>query len=135
VSQVIAGIRESVLLLVAYAGGFAAGNAVGIVIESRIGLGSVVARLISTSAGREIADTLRGKGYRLTTFLGEGRDGPVTLIYLTCPRRELPEVIDRARAVDPHLFWAVETLREQSRGATTDAAPHSTGWRAVLKKK
>lgn len=135
VSQVIAGIRESALLLLAYAGGFAAGNAAGILIESRIGLGSVVVRIISAAAGKGIAEALRGKGFRLTTFLGEGRDGPVTLIYLTCPRRELPDVIDRAREVDPQVFWAVETLREQSHGATSPHGAHSTGWRAVLKKK
>ncbi|MDY0002797.1 MAG: DUF5698 domain-containing protein [Polyangia bacterium] len=135
VSQVIAGIRESALLLIAYAGGFAAGNAVGILIESRIGLGSVVVRLISTKAGHDIADALRGNGWRLTTFLGEGRNGPVTLIYLTCPRRVLPSVIERARAIDPQVFWAVESLREQSQGAPAMATPHSTGWRAVLKRK
>ena len=136
VSQVITGLGQSGLLLVSYAGGFAAGNAVGILLERRIALGTVVVRLISSRAGRAIANSLRGNGWRLTTFRGEGRDGPVTLLYLTCPRRELNGILERAREVDPHVFWAVESVRDQGRDPlVADPMPHLAGWRAAFKMR
>ncbi|MCA9720361.1 MAG: hypothetical protein KC468_37210 [Myxococcales bacterium] len=122
VSKVIANVHERPALLLAFAAGFAAGNGVGILLERRIGLGSVVTRIISTHAGERIAASLREDGWRLTSFRGEGRDGPVMLLYLTCARRELPRVIERARAVDPDIFWAVETLREQGQGVAAAGA-------------
>jgi uncharacterized protein YebE (UPF0316 family) len=134
VSQVISGISSSPLLLVAYAGGFAAGNAVGILLERRLALGTVVVRLISPKAGLDLAATLRQHDYRLTTFAGEGRSGPVHMIYLTCPRRDLPQVIEIAHALDPKLFYAVETARERSSDLGSPL-PYATGWRGLLKKK
>ena len=134
VSQVMSGFDENPILAVAYAGGFAAGNGVGISIEKRLALGSVVVRIISPNHGDRIAQTLRVQGYRLTTFMGEGRNGPVTLLFVTCRRREAPRIIQTAQGQDPALFYTIETLRERSVELLTPL-PHATGWRALLKKK
>jgi uncharacterized protein YebE (UPF0316 family) len=134
VSQVITGVKDSPVLLLAYAAGFATGNAVGILLERRLALGAVVVRIISIETGNAIANALRADGWALTTFLGEGRDGPVTLIYLTCPRRELDAILVRARAVDPEVFYAVEMVREWSRDLG-HPLPLSTGWRAAFQRK
>ncbi|RUL85939.1 DUF2179 domain-containing protein [Tautonia sociabilis] len=134
VSQVMAGFDRSPLLPVAYAGGFAAGNGVGIAIEKRLALGSVVVRMISTAYGDRIAETLRIQGYRLTSFPGQGRNGPVTLLFITCKRREAPRIIQTARAQDPTLFYTIEPIRERS-VELLSPLPQTTGWRAFLKKK
>jgi uncharacterized protein YebE (UPF0316 family) len=134
VSQVMTGFDESPILAVAYAGGFAAGNGVGIAIEKRLALGSVVVRMISSSDGDRIAETLRVQGFRLTTFKGQGRNGPVTLLFVSCRRREAPRIIQTARSQEPSLFYTIEPLRERSVELLTPL-PHPTGWRAILKKK
>ncbi len=134
VSRVITGIPEAPWLLLPYAAGFAVGNAAGIAIERKLALGSVVVTIISHSAGAPIAEMLRTGGRRLTTFLGEGQEGPVTMIYAISPRREVREMVERARSLDPQLFYAVEPVREWQ-GGTGRALPHSTGWRAIFKKK
>ncbi|MBN1944675.1 MAG: DUF2179 domain-containing protein [Bradymonadales bacterium] len=133
VAQVITRIDESLWLVLAYAGGYAAGNAVGILIERKLALGTVVVRMISSKAGESVANLLRGRKRRLTTFRGEGRDGPVTLIYTTCPRREVKELLEEARAADPTLFYAVEPVREWSGGMRR--FPHYAIWNFPLKKK
>jgi uncharacterized protein YebE (UPF0316 family) len=135
VSSVMSNIGRYPILAVAYAAGFAAGNGAGILLERAIALGSVALTIISPGEGHTIADHLRAEGQRLTTFAGEGRDGPVTLIYPPCPRGGLRGVLDSARRVDPRLFNPVEPLRVWRLDAGRRPLPHATGWRAALKLK
>ena len=48
VSQVITRINESIFLALSFAGGFAAGNAVGILVERRLAMGTSVVRILSS---------------------------------------------------------------------------------------
>jgi uncharacterized protein YebE (UPF0316 family) len=132
ISQVIVRLNEDPLLAVAYAAGFATGNAAGILLERRMALGTCVVRLISNNGGHEIAAAVRALGQPVTTFEGQGRDGARTLLYATCERRNLSWVLDRAREVDPHVFYVVESAAESS---DFMPLPHPTGWRGILKKK
>ena len=133
VSQVVTRIGESWILAIAYAGGFACGNAVGIFLEKRFAFGGAVLRIISSENGHDIARNLRSHGQILTTFDGEGRDSPVTMIYLSCQRRKLKSLILSARAIDPDLFYVVERANDWGRGRQVTS--HPTGWRSISKKK
>jgi len=133
ISEVMAGVKESPFLAVAYAAGFAAGNGVGILIERWIALGVQVVRIITARAGMEIADRIRGDGQPVTTFEGQGRDGPVTLLYLTCPRKRLKGFLKEALELDPDLFYVIEPVSGLNRRIF--GIPRSTGWRAVGKRK
>jgi uncharacterized protein YebE (UPF0316 family) len=132
VSQVIVHLRENPALPLAYAGGFAAGNAVGILLERRIAWGTVVVRMIASAGAVAIAQRLRSMGYEVTAFAGEGKEGPRTLLFTTCPRRNLARVVREAAALDGKLFYTVDRF---SQAAQLGALPHATGWRAVFKKK
>ena len=133
-SQVISRAADSPLLILGYAGGFASGNAMGIMLERGLALGSVVVRMISAKAGSEIAQALRDYGQRVTVFQGEGRDGPVVMVYATCRRRALSRLLEIARETDPGVFYSVEPV-QQWRGAAPQPLPDPTAWRAVFKKK
>jgi uncharacterized protein YebE (UPF0316 family) len=132
VSQVIARVKESPLILLAYAGGFATGNAVGIALERKLALGFVVIRMISDGKGQEIAERLRAMGQPVTIFHGEGRTGPRALVYASCARRDMDRILKTSRSIDPDMFYVVERASEASH---IDMLPHPTGWRSVLKKK
>jgi len=132
VSQVIASVKSNPVLLIAYAAGFASGNAVGIRLEKRIAMGSCVIRMISPHKGEEIAEKLRGIGFTVTTFDGMGRDGPRTLIFAMCPRKAAKMVVKTAKSIEPQLFYSVEPASEISLWGTMQPA---TGWRGVFKKK
>lgn len=144
VSQVLYGVRSNPVLLIAYAGGFAAGNAAGIQIERLLAWGTVEVRIISTGWADEIANALRRDGWRLTTFQGEGRDGPQKLVYAICPRRKMRKFLAVAKSVDSNVMYSINAVRESSE--ETDTAcfalpsfsrvlPHPTGWRAAFKMK
>src|SRR5690606_11004747 len=57
VAQVIQHASNSPLLLFAFAGGFAAGNGVGILLERWLAMGAVILRIVSLHAGHELAET------------------------------------------------------------------------------
>ena len=132
VSQVILMVPDHPILLVPYAAGFAAGNAVGILLERRLALGSCVVRMLTERKGVEISRTLNAIGHHVTAFIGEGVGGPRTLVYATCARRQLPVLLDAAQRIDPTLFYSVERFSET--GGVAPVMP-PTGWRSVLKKK
>jgi uncharacterized protein YebE (UPF0316 family) len=131
-SQVIVRIEDSPVLLLAFAAGYAAGNGAGILIERALALGTCVVRIISCQRGEEIAAMVRAGGHRATTFQGRGRDGPRTLVYVICSRRELGRLVRKAREVDPGLFYAVERAVEAS---TVPALVQVNGWRWAARKK
>lgn len=131
IAQVIAHVSQHPILPIAYAGGFACGNAVGITLEKKLAIGNIAIRII-TAHGKAVAHAVGAFSHVVTIIEGSGGDKPVSLIYLTCKRRTLPSVIQIAQAIDTDLFYVVERFAETSRLAPI---PQPTGWRAVLKKK
>jgi len=132
VSQVIVRIHDSPLLALAFAAGFATGNAVGILLERRLAIGTCVLRMITGVNGEAIAAAIRAQGLVVTTFDGEGQDGACKLVYTTFPRRDLQRVIRLAKSIQPDLFYVVDRF---SQTGSLGPLPHPTGWRAVFKKK
>jgi uncharacterized protein YebE (UPF0316 family) len=132
VANVILRVQESPILLLAFAGGFAAGNAAGIALERSLGIGRVVLRMVVSRKPEEIAELMRSKGHVMTTFKGEGRDGPRTLMFTTCTRRTLSQLVKEVAALDPQMFYTVDRFSNPGHGVPL---PHPTGWRAIFKKK
>ncbi len=135
VAQVIDRMHESPWLMLAYAAGFAAGNAVGIMVEQRLAFGSVVIRMISTDEGERIADYLRNQGHICTTFNGLGRDGEVKMIYVSSQRKEASNILAAAQEIDPALFYVIERSSESGHRLHRRTTGLATGWRSVIKKK
>lgn len=131
VSQVILRVRQHPMLIFAYATGFAAGNAVGILLERKLALGRCVVRMISKD-GEGIARAIAPFGQVLGVFSSEANGAQTRLVFATLPRKNLPEAVRRARELDPRVFYVVERFSETSHLAPL---PHPSGWRAVFKKK
>jgi len=135
ISTVIHSIAEKPILGVFYALGFSTGNVVGIILEKRIAFGHVILRVISPQCGKEIAEKVRQTGHAVTTFQGEGLSGPVTMLYVVCPRREQNEVVQIVRSIEPDAFYTVDLAGRVSK-IYRPCLPHEpTGWRAIFKKK
>lgn len=103
-------------LVMGYAAGFATGVVVGMMIESRIALGYTRLRIISPRLGDHVAETLRDMGYGLTEIPAQGKDGVVTQINCTVPRRQSARVIGVVEEADPEAFITGESVRALQRG-------------------
>jgi uncharacterized protein YebE (UPF0316 family) len=128
ISAVITQIAAKPILGVFYALGFSTGNAVGILVERKIALGRITLHVISATKGAEMAQKLRDLGFGVTAFRGEGKDGPVTLLYVVCERREFRRALDAVRQIQPEAFYSTELTGPIGRVTRPTAAP-ATGWR------
>ena len=115
VSQVVGGAQNMVAYL-AYAAGFAVGNYVGMLIEERLAIGTLVVRVILPQNGAELVERLRTQGYGATYVDGHGSGGPVRLIYTVVLRKELPRIVSLIQEVNAKAFFTVEELRSTQQG-------------------
>ncbi|MGK7311742.1 MAG: DUF2179 domain-containing protein [Candidatus Longimicrobiales bacterium M2_2A_002] len=106
----------SPLHAVGYAGGFAAGNAVGLWIEEKLALGLARIQAFSAHSGVELAEAIREQGFGVTEFLGQGREGKVELISTVVRRSEVPRVLKVIDVWDPDAFVTVDEPRAVHRG-------------------
>ena len=76
VSQVMNNLTNAAAY-VAYGGGFATGTLLGMLIEERLSIGTVVVRVITKDDAGDLAGILRSDGYGVTNIRAEGATGPV----------------------------------------------------------
>jgi uncharacterized protein YebE (UPF0316 family) len=117
--SVIAEITKSahnIVAYLAYAGGFAAGNYIGMWIEERLAIGNLVVRAILSENQTRLIEELRAAGYGVTSVDAQGAKGPVKLVYTIVSRKDLPEVIGIIHTAYPRAFFTVEELRSVAQG-------------------
>ena len=102
--------------VIGYSGGFATGTLLGMWIEGKLALGYVGMRIISLTKGRNIATHLRQAGYGVTQLLAEGQSGPVHLIDVVAPRKQVADVIRLVNEIDATTFVTIEDARQVVRG-------------------
>ena len=95
---------ESTWHLLGYAGGFAAGNWVGLWLEGKLALGLSSLQVFSPSHGPQIAESLRGIGHGVTQFSGKGKDGPVDVVLSVVKRREARDAMKAIQELDEDAF-------------------------------
>jgi uncharacterized protein YebE (UPF0316 family) len=95
---------------VAYAAGFAAGTAIGQVIERRLSLGTVLVRVISSTDSRELRRRLRELNFGFTHVPAQGAEGPVELVFTVIRRQHLQQVQELVRQTLPAAFYSVEEV-------------------------
>lgn len=115
VSQVVRNVNTPILL-VAYSTGYACGNYIGIVLEHRLRLGTVILRIITKRDASKVISLLRSKSYGVTIVEAEGAHGRVHIIFMVLKRKDLPNVITTVESLHPHAFFSVEDVREVRQG-------------------
>ena len=134
ITEVIAKIQSAPLLVVFYALGFSTGNVVGIWVEKKLAIGHVILRILTARHGPEMTQAIRDMGFRVTEFLGQGKRGPVSELYVVCERRDLNRIMGCAQNIDPDVLYITEYPGQVSRFRKQVNTP-LTGWRSVLKRK
>ena len=107
---------DNILNVIGYACGFGAGVVVGMILEERMALGFGQMRVVSPKMGYEIAAKLRGAGYGVTEFAGQGRDGLVNMLLITVRRKDVDHVQKMVLSIDESAFITIEEVRPLWRG-------------------
>ena len=104
------------LCYLAYAGGYAMGNYVGMKLDERLSLGNVIIRIIVKREATDLVSYLKQKNYGVTIVDGEGATGKVKVIFSIVKRKDAREVIDVINHFDPHSFYTIEEVRSVNEG-------------------
>ncbi|MEQ8850399.1 MAG: DUF5698 domain-containing protein [Phycisphaerales bacterium] len=96
--------------VIGYAGGYATGILVGMLIEDKIALGLRMIRVINPDSGVNVAAQMRERGFRVTRVEGSGQNGPVEVSFLVVPRRRVPELRQIIAELAPRAFITLERV-------------------------
>ncbi len=95
---------------IAYAGGFAIGNYVGIRIAEKLSLGMVLIRVITVKDASQLIESLKSADYGVTSIDGHGTTGQVKVIFTVLQRKKVKQVTDLIKKFNPKAFYTIEEV-------------------------
>jgi uncharacterized protein YebE (UPF0316 family) len=95
----------------AFALGFTLGNYLGMLIEKRLALGTVVVRVITHRNAVDLIERLRSSSFGVTAVDAHGATGAVQIIMTVVKRRQLPEVVQLIESHHPNAFYAIDEVQ------------------------
>ena len=101
---------------IGWAAGFAAGTALGMMIENWMAPGQALVRVITRKDASQLVKVLREAGYGVTEIMGEGREGPVSLLFIVSQRRQVKELLKTIKKHNPAAFVTVENTKSVGGG-------------------
>ncbi|NPD44201.1 DUF2179 domain-containing protein [Lentimicrobium sp. S6] len=107
---------DNALCYLAYAGGFATGNVVGIYLEQKLSIGYVMVRVIFQKDSETTISLLREADYRLTISDAEGMDQPVKVVFSTIMRNRLKVFLKILNQNNPNAFYTIEDVKMVKQG-------------------
>jgi uncharacterized protein YebE (UPF0316 family) len=135
ISQIIQNLTN-VGYYVAYAGGFAMGNFVGIIIEGKLAMGTLAVRIFTVKGACELTERLKAAGYGVTVIDAEGATGEVKIVYTMIKRKDFADVMALIKEFNPKAFFSIEEVRSVSEGIFPGVRNQKTMWRPFkLKRK
>lgn len=103
------------LCYVAWAGGFATGNYVGMIIEEKLALGISLIRVISKNDLSGLSKSLNENGFGTTTIQARGKDNDVNMVYTIVKRKDIGYASAFIRQHQPQAFYTIEDVKYVSR--------------------
>lgn len=100
-------------LYLAYAGGFATGNFVGIWLDEKICLGNAMIRIIIRKNSKKLISELKKHNYPMTILNGKSgtEETDVKVILAVVKRKELKNIFNLIKKSNPKAFFTIEDIR------------------------
>jgi uncharacterized protein YebE (UPF0316 family) len=102
---------------IAYAGGFGFGNFVGIKLEEKLSVGTVMVRIITRKDPAQMITHLRAQGYGVTSHEACGETSQVNIVFTVVKRSEIAKVVSGIKSYHPNAFYTIEDVRYVSEAA------------------
>ncbi len=101
---------------IAYAGGFATGNYIGLILEEKLAMGIVKIQIITRKSAADLIVNLKRAGYGITYHEAKGSNEGVSIIYSVIKRNEIQTVENIVKATNPKAFYSIEDVKSVSHG-------------------
>ena len=103
--------NNNIICYLAYAGGYAAGNFIGMNIEERIAIGTQLIQIFSSKDVTALQKSLNDAGFGTTVVDGDGSEGKVKMLYTVINRKTSEKARKILVEFDPHIFYVIEDVR------------------------
>ncbi|MDZ7757942.1 DUF2179 domain-containing protein [Rhodohalobacter sp.] len=120
---------------IAFAGGFATGNYVGMYIEEKMKMGIQIYRIIVNQENSGLAEELMRRDFRVTVVPGEGKHGPVKVLFTVAKRKRWQELSNVVNELAPNAFYSVEDVKKVSLMEDEIQPTQLDVWTRMLKLK
>jgi uncharacterized protein YebE (UPF0316 family) len=107
---------DNAFTYIAYAGGFATGTFVGMWLEDKLSIGTVLIRVVTERDATELINHLKAKRFGVTTVNAMGALGQVTIILTIVQRTSVSEMVELVKQFNPHAFYTIEDVRYATEG-------------------
>ncbi len=104
---------------IGWAGGFAMGNYIGLIIEEKIALGLQIIRIISHQDCTEMIAQLQKENHGITVLDAHGAKGPVKVILTVAKRKNIESIVHVIQKYNPSAFYSIEDIRDVNKGVFT----------------
>jgi uncharacterized protein YebE (UPF0316 family) len=101
---------------VAYAGGFALGNYIGMLLEEKLAIGMLAVRIITQKPAPKLIQELQRNKIGTTSIEAKGMKGKVSIIFLIIKRSNLPVVRKIIKQHNPNAFVSINDIRSVQEG-------------------
>jgi uncharacterized protein YebE (UPF0316 family) len=102
---------SNVACYIAYAGGFATGTYVGILIEEKLAMGLQLVRVVTTKDATKLIEYLKSADFGVTHVAARGVAGEVRIVLTIIRRKNLQKVIEIIKRFNPQAFYSTEDIR------------------------
>ena len=107
---------DNFMCYLSYALGFATGNFVGIFLEEKLSIGTVVIRVIPKKDTTKLINYLREQNYGVSAIDIEGMTGKVKMLFSIINRKELKNFIEIVNMFNPLAFYTIEDITAVKEG-------------------
>ncbi len=115
VAQVMKNLNN-VACYLAWAGGFATGTYVGLLIEERLALGLQVIRIITNQNFDNLLISLKKENHGITIVDAKGAMGSVKMIFTIVKRKNVRDIVKIIQEHNPGAFYSIEDIKNANQG-------------------
>ena len=126
---------DNIVCYLAYAGGYAAGNYVGMSIEERIAIGSQLIQVFSSKDVTSLRKCLQDAGFGTTMVEGDGSAGKTNILYTVINRKTFNQAEKILRDFDPNIFYVTGDVRLVKSGIFPEARLNSPFHRFFMRSR
>jgi len=116
---------------ISYAGGYATGNYIGMLIEEKLAVGIVKLEIITGSDSGRLINALILAGYGITHHIATGGASGegVSVIYSVVQRNDVNKVVSLIREYNPTAFYSIGDVRFVNKELSTTIVDKYRWWR------
>lgn len=107
---------DNFICYIAYGLGFAAGNYLGIYLEERMSLGTVLIRVVPKVDTTDLINRLREQSFGASLVDIEGMTGKLKMIFAIIKRKDIKEVMGIIQEHNPQAFVTIEDVKTAKEG-------------------